>query len=87
MGKARKTDEDSFLDLKALDRRVCVSVRSLRNHLKDPEHPLPAYRLGGKILVRWPEFVSWMETYHKLNPETQEEKIARIIKGVTGEKQ
>jgi hypothetical protein len=46
------TQLDPFLSLKALASYSGLSVRKLREHLIDPAHPLPAYRVGGKILVR-----------------------------------
>jgi len=32
-------------------RVVGVSVKTIRRALRDPEHPLPAYRVGRKLLV------------------------------------
>lgn len=55
--------DDRILDLKALSLQSCMSVRTLRDDLKDPEHPLPCFRKGGKIYVRWFEFVIWMENF------------------------
>ena len=46
------TPLDPFLPLKALATYSGLSVRKLRSHLEDPGHPLPCYRVGGKILVR-----------------------------------
>ena len=34
-----------------------------REYLDDPAHPLPCYRVGGKILVRRSEFDRWIATY------------------------
>ncbi len=56
---------DPFLSLRALANYSCVSVRKLREYLGDPAHPLPHYRLGGKILVRRSEFDAWMAAYRK----------------------
>ncbi len=54
---------DPYLDLKALRKCCSISVRKLRDLLKDPLRPLPCYRVDGKILVRWSEFQCWMEAY------------------------
>ena len=57
------TPVDPFLSLKALVVYSSLSVRKLRDCLEDPQHPLPCYRVGGKILVRRSEFDSWMAAY------------------------
>ena len=57
---------DPFLSLRALASYACVSVRKLREHLDDPTHPLPHYRIGGKIVVRRSEFDAWMAAYRQV---------------------
>ena len=52
-----------YLDLKNLANRVSLSVRTLRDYLKDSYHPLPHYKLAGKILVFWPDFKDWIDRY------------------------
>jgi hypothetical protein len=54
---------DPFLSLKALARYADLSVRKLRDYLEDPVHPLPCYRVGGKILVRRSEFDTWIAAF------------------------
>lgn len=46
------TPLDPFFPLKALASYSGMSQRKLRQHLEDPLHPLPCYRVGGKLLVR-----------------------------------
>ena len=50
------TSLDPYLTLRALSTYSGLSVRKLRDYLTDPVHPLPCYRLGGKVLVRRSEF-------------------------------
>jgi hypothetical protein len=57
---------DPFLSLRALASYACVSIRKLREHLNDPTHPLPHYRVGGKIVVRRSEFDAWMAAYRRV---------------------
>ena len=57
------TELDPFLDLRALAGYSSLSVRKLRDLLNDPGQPIPAYRIGGKILVRRSEFDTWMAVY------------------------
>lgn len=60
-----RADLDPYLSLKALSTYSGLSVRSLRDAVKDPVHPLPHYRLGGKILVRRSEFDRWMAQFRR----------------------
>jgi hypothetical protein len=47
-----------YLDLADLTRYSGLSLRTLHRHLTGPT-PLPAYRIGGKLLVRCSEFDTW----------------------------
>ena len=78
------SDGDHYLDLKTLSERSCISVRTLRDHLKDPECPLPGYRLKGKVLIRWSEFNNWMER-HRLEVEDFNKKIEDAVSHLTGD--
>ena len=67
-GSARRREsaplpEDCFLDLKRLSERTSIGVSSLRDHMKSPSHPLPSYRVRGKILVNWLEFKEWIAAF------------------------
>ena len=59
------TTLDPFLSLKALASYSGLSVRKLRDCLDDRAHPLPFYRVGGKILVRRSEFDQWVSSYRR----------------------
>ena len=52
-----------WLDLKALQRYACVSERTLREWIHQSTNPLPAVRVGTKILVRRSTFDRWLEGY------------------------
>ena len=67
---------DPFLSLRALASYSCVSVRKLRECLADSVHPLPHYRLGGKIIVRRSEFDAWMAAYRRVR---QAEVVSRVV--------
>ena len=56
---------DPYLSLRALTAYAGLSVRKLRDLLDDPVHPLPCYRVGGKLLVRRSEFDAWMAVYRE----------------------
>jgi hypothetical protein len=38
-------------------------MRKLRNCLRHPSHPLPQYRVDGKILIPRSEFNRWIAAY------------------------
>ena len=52
-----------YLTLRALAAYASISVRSLRNHLAAPVHPLPHYRIGGKLLVTRQDYDAWAQAY------------------------
>jgi excisionase family DNA binding protein len=54
---------DPYLSLRALSGYCGLSVRTLRDHLSDSAHPLPCYRVGGKVLVRRSEFDAWVSAF------------------------
>jgi hypothetical protein len=57
---------DPYLSLKALVTYSGLSVRKLRNCLRHPSHPLPHYRVDGKILIRRSEFDLWIAAYRRV---------------------
>jgi hypothetical protein len=52
-----------WMDLKALQGYACLSERTLRGLIHRPTNPLPASRVGKKILVRKSVFDSWLENH------------------------
>ncbi len=74
-----RNDADRYFSLKALSDYSGLSVRTLRKAFKDPLHPLPHYRLRGKILVRKSEFDRWMQQFHREGPDV-DRLVAEILK-------
>jgi excisionase family DNA binding protein len=62
--------DDGYLSLKALAAYAGLSVRTLRDRLRDGARPLPCYRVGGKVLVRRSEFDSWIQQFHRTQGAT-----------------
>jgi hypothetical protein len=52
-----------WLDLKALRAYACVSERTLREWIHRAVDPLPAVRVGSKILVRRGVFDCWLDAH------------------------
>jgi hypothetical protein len=59
----RELSEPGYFDLQALATYSSCSVRWLRDRL----HPLPHYRIEGKILVKREEFDRWLSGSHIVN--------------------
>ena len=53
----------AYLSLKELAAYSGLSVRTLRAHLSDPLHPLPHYRIGGRVLVKPSEYDTWARVF------------------------
>jgi hypothetical protein len=76
----RPHPEDCYLDLRALSERTCISVRTLRNHMRDVKNPLPCFQIGGKIYVRWCEFVQWTERFRVRRYEDLNEIVDSMVR-------
>jgi excisionase family DNA binding protein len=75
--------QPEWLDLKALTQYACVSERTLREWLHRPIDPLPAARVGTKILVRRSTFDQWLEN-HRLKLIDVGCIVDEMVAGVTG---
>ena len=64
----RPPADDSYLSLKALAMYSGLSLRTLRAHMISLSHPLPYYRIGGKILVRRREYDTWASQFRIQRP-------------------
>ncbi len=77
--------DDYFLSLSALAKATSLSAKTLRGHLSDPIHPLPYYRPGGKIIVRWSDFLSWIQRYKvaaEVDIDAVVQEIVNDLRGV-----
>src|SRR5262249_8844980 len=60
---------DPFLSLKALAQYSGLSRRTVGRYLREtPDHVLPCYRVGSKILVRRSEFDAWIAAFRCQGP-------------------
>jgi len=74
------TPLDPYLSLRALATYSGLSVRTLRSHLEDVGHPLPCYRVGGKILVRRSEFDAWIARYRQIGHPNVDRIVSEVLK-------
>jgi hypothetical protein len=73
---------DPFLSLRALAAYSGLSVRKLRQHLEDSAHPVPCYRVGGKILVRRSEFDAWIAAYRQRGRADVNRIVGEVLRDV-----
>lgn len=74
---------DPYLSLAGLAGYSGLSVRKLRAHLADVMHPLPCYRVGGKILVRRSEFDVWIAAYRQRGRGDVDRLVDEVIREVS----
>jgi excisionase family DNA binding protein len=72
-----------WMDLRALQQYACVSERTLREWIHRPTNPLPAARVGSKLLVKRSMFDHWLEA-HQLQPIDVGCMVDEILTGVMG---
>ena len=73
---------DCWLDLRRLREYATVSDRTLRAWIHSSVNPLPAVRVGTKILVRRSEFDGWMER-HRIKQLDLGCMVEEIVEAVT----
>ena len=82
LGESMGAAVDPFLSLRTLASYSCVSVRKLREYLHDPVHPLPHYRVGGKIVVRRSEFDRWMQQFRRRGDADVERVVSEVLRDI-----
>jgi hypothetical protein len=75
---------DPYLSLRALAGYSGLSVRKLRDLCNDPAHPLPCYRVGGKILVRRSEYDAWVARYRQVGDPDLDRIVSETLRGLKG---
>jgi hypothetical protein len=76
------TPLDPFLSLRALAAYSGLGVRTLRAYLSALTHPLPCYRVGGKILVRRSEFDTWIARHRQVGRGDVDRLVTDVLKGL-----
>jgi excisionase family DNA binding protein len=83
MNMITERPQPEWLDLKTLQRYACVSERTLREWIHRGANPLPATRVGTKILVRRSTFDQWLEN-HRLKTIDVGCIVDELVAGVVG---
>jgi len=73
-----------WMDLRRLQEYAAVSERTLRSWIHAGDRPLPACRVGTKIMVKRSEFDSWMEKHRikSVASETVDEIVSGLLASV-----
>jgi hypothetical protein len=74
--------DDAYLPLTALRDYAGLSVRTLRGYLTHPLHPLPCYRIGGKVLVRRSDFDQWARQFRAVASSAVESLVTEALRGL-----
>lgn len=69
----------AYLPLKALATYSGLGVRTLRGYLVHRAHPLPHYRIGGKVLVRRSDFDAWAAQFRVVHTSAPLEGVVRDV--------
>jgi hypothetical protein len=75
---------DPYLSLRALGTYSGCSIRWLRDRLVDASHPLPCYRVEGKVLVRRSEFDVWIARFRSQGRPEVERLVGPALRELLG---
>jgi hypothetical protein len=76
------TGAEGYLPLKSLAQYSGLSVRTLRTCLARPSHPLPYFRIGGKIVVKRSEYDAWVDRFRVAATDTVDALVAETLRGL-----
>jgi excisionase family DNA binding protein len=79
-----KDANGDYISMAALARYSGLSVRTLRSYLRDPEGPIPHYRVGRRVLVRRAEFDEWLRRFRKNVASADLDQLVGEITGGRG---
>jgi lambda repressor-like predicted transcriptional regulator len=74
--------EDQYFPLTALSTYAGLSVRTLRNYLTHASHPLPCYRIGGKVLVRRSDYDTWAARFRAISSSKVDTFVREAMRGL-----
>lgn len=77
------TQDDGYLSLAALSAYSGLCVRTLRSRLRDPQAPLPHFRIGSKIVVKRSDYDAWVLRFRDARPGTLDTIVDDVLKQVT----
>jgi excisionase family DNA binding protein len=82
-GTENSASLDRWLDLRRLREYAAISERTLRAWIHSSVDPLPAVRVGTKILVRKSDFDQWLEK-HRVKQIDLSAIVDEVVEAVAG---
>ena len=55
--------DDEYIGLKELSKRTSLAPRTLRSWIYAAERNLPAFKVRGKIIVKWSDAQQWLRQF------------------------
>ncbi len=77
--------EREWLDLSELTRYVSASDRTVREWIRRQENPLPAVKVGNKVLVRRSQVDTWLESHAIAKENTIAAIVDDVMSGIGGQ--
>jgi hypothetical protein len=74
--------DDVYFPLKSLSEYAGLSVRTLRGYLTHPAHPLPCYRIVGKVVVRRSDFDEWALRFRSAPTSAVDALVTDALRGL-----
>jgi len=81
-GEALVVVDDAYFPIKRLTVYSGLSERTLRTYLSHPVYPLPAYKIGGRVLVRRSDYDSWAARFRCVAPSAVDAIVSDMIRGL-----
>ena len=75
-------DEDRYMGIAELVAYSSLSERSIRRHLADKDHPIPSYRVDGRVLVKRSEFDAWIRERGGVKRTADDDEKTRIVAAI-----
>ena len=75
-------NDDAYLSLRMLSAYAGLSIRTLRDYLTHSAHPLPYYRVGGRVLVRRSEYDAWVTHFRARAAPTVDRVVDDVLRGL-----
>ena len=74
--------DDRYFPLRELSTYAGLSVRTLRSYLTHVSHPLPCYRIGGKVLVRKSDYDDWAARFRAVPRSRVDAIVSEAMRGL-----
>jgi hypothetical protein len=75
-------ESNAYYTLRALTTYSGIGLRTLRTYLTHSMHPLPHFRVGGKILVRRSDFDDWIRPFRRGEASRTDAMVDDLVKGL-----